>query len=1233
MRRFLRVLTLVTAALALLVVTAPFMPWSTRLLLAGVARFSPLEIDYGSGSLAGELHIVRLAMAGDNLMLELDDLRTELVPACFWRSALCFRQLHAGSLALELLPSSDNEEAPADDVETGDAGLFSIPVRIEAEQLSVQSTRVAWSDGEWRQGPMLARVEVGGPHVDVIEATVSDAYLELREGDIPPPTSAMVELPDIELPLDLAVDHLLVQQLQLNVYGQAQVLQSVELQGDWRKARLRLASARIEAAPWGSLTLDGQVRLQQTWPLDLNAALLLDEPAGWDALHGRKLALYAGGSLADLTVDAVSEGDQTFTVSGQLNALDRTLPFTAAVEAMWREPLLLSSLVDTPPPLADIMLHSPLAATFSGTLQEQAVELTAAARGLGYSEMSLDLLARHREGQLSIARLALRDPQGNNALDGNGSLSLISPYEGTLSLRSPGFDLPEVGEYASGRLAGAVAVSAAVSDTAWWVAVRDADLQGEVNALPAHITGFAGLDSDLALAPSNLQAEVNRARLSLQATGESGKSGRLNMRIDDLGLWLPGNRGQFELTASLGELDGDVDLVGSLRGLGLSGIEVATGQVSGRYRPQENDAFSLEVSLAEASLGELALGTVFLGVEGTADRQALSLEMTGDLEGEVKLAGTPVGDDWRGTMAPAVILASGDAWLLDDAVDLAWSRKAQEVTLAGHCWRQGRTRICPGKLQLGERGMASLEIEGDLSFLAGFYPEEMEVQGSLDLNVSAAWTPDGPLVLEGHSNSRNVRITRNFGGGEQATIAWDRADAILEQRAEGLYLEGAVEREGIRVIALELLLPPDTGTGELSGEVRLDDLRLAALAPLMPRLAELQGTLSGSVALGGTLASPVANGSVSLRDGRVGVVGNPTPLESLDMTLQLAGDRGSLTGTGLLGGGPVALDGQLSLRPGLRLEMKVTGERHRLLLPPGTEMLISESLLLVVEGNLLDISGDIVVHEGQLEYERLPEGSVAVSGDVVIVDYAGNVLREEQPFDTRLDIRVTMRDRFEVAVGGLRATVGGDLQVRQSRGQPVQLFGSLNVIGGELTAYRQRLLIQRGTIAFTGRVDNPELNVRAEREIRSENVSVGVELLGTLEAPQMRVYSDPAMSQSEAMSYLIRGRGMDAGAGLDGAALALSMGADLVNSSGVLSGFERLPGISQIRLGAEGTADDTAATVSGYVGERLYVAYGIGLYEPITVLTARLYLSARLWLEVVSRLENSLDLYYSFDIR
>lgn len=116
------------------------------------------------------------------------------------------------------------------------------------------------------------------------------------------------------------------------------------------------------------------------------------------------------------------------------------------------------------------------------------------------------------------------------------------------------------------------------------------------------------------------------------------------------------------------------------------------------------------------------------------------------------------------------------------------------------------------------------------------------------------------------------------------------------------------------------------------------------------------------------------------------------------------------------------------------------------------------------------------------------------------------------------------------------------------------------------------------------------------------------------------------------MSYLARGRGLDSGAGADGTALALSVGADIVNRSGIVREINRLPLISDVAFGASGDDDDTAATVSAYVGNRIYLSYGIGLYEPINILTARLYLQSRLWLEVVSSLENSLDLYYSFDI-
>jgi autotransporter translocation and assembly factor TamB len=296
-------------------------------------------------------------------------------------------------------------------------------------------------------------------------------------------------------------------------------------------------------------------------------------------------------------------------------------------------------------------------------------------------------------------------------------------------------------------------------------------------------------------------------------------------------------------------------------------------------------------------------------------------------------------------------------------------------------------------------------------------------------------------------------------------------------------------------------------------------------------------------------------------------------------------------------------------------------------------MQISEELQLAMTGAELDITGRVIVHRGILEHERLPEDSVGLSGDVVEVDLAGNALNESSNFLTRIDIALLLEDKFKVVGDMVNATLGGDLQLLQVPGKPLQLFGNLNVIGGELRAYQQRLRIQRGTVSFSGPPENPELDVSAQREIPADKVVVGISLRGSLEQPQLEIFSDPAMSQADTMSYLIRGRPVDTGAEADGIATALSLGTGLVNETSLVTELNQIPGISNLAFGAEGSAEDTAATVGGYIGERLYLSYGMGIYEPINVLTARLYLQTRLWLEVVSRLENSVDLYYSFDIK
>jgi autotransporter translocation and assembly factor TamB len=467
--------------------------------------------------------------------------------------------------------------------------------------------------------------------------------------------------------------------------------------------------------------------------------------------------------------------------------------------------------------------------------------------------------------------------------------------------------------------------------------------------------------------------------------------------------------------------------------------------------------------------------------------------------------------------------------------------------------------------------------------------------------------------------------------GESASLSWESLTANLEQGATGLVLDAAMMREGVRVLTLAVRLPGDRAAA-LEGSLALQQLQLAALRPFLPQLSRLDGDLNGALRLQGTLAEPEVLGELRWSEGALETHANPTELRDVALTVSLLGDRAELLGTAILGGGELELSGDAGFRPEFELSLKLRGEGNRLLYPPSTEAVVSPDLRLRATTAGVVVGGEVRVSSGVLAYEQLPAGSVSLSVDVVEVDYAGHPVAADSHFNLDAEVRVRIRDRFRVQGRDLNVIVGGDLSLQQLSGRPPQVFGNLNIVGGEFRAYGQRLLVRQGRISFTGLPENPELNLRAEREIPADDVRAGVLVNGTLEEPQITLYSEPALSQTETLSYLVRGRGMDSGAGADGTAMALSVGTGLVNQSGIVEGLNSLPGLRNVEFGAEGSEDETAATVSGYIGDRIYLSYGVGLYEPVNILTARLYLQARLWLEVVSRLESSVDLYYSFDI-
>jgi len=1218
------------AALLLLLGVAPFTEIGTAQMVRLVDRFTPFDLEYGGGRLGSEFHLHYLSLTTEDIELHLENVRAHIIPACLWRSALCFAQLDVQALTLDVLPSEEDGESqsPAD---PEPKELLDLPVAAETDSLRVGSAIIRWPTGRWEQGSLQAAVHIGGHSIDVLHAVVQGALLGL-DGDSAEERGQPLSLPSIDLPLQLSVDDLQLHSPSFEVSGTKQQFDRLQLKGRWRNRDLQLQELVIEAPEWPDLKASGGLRFEEDWPLDLAAELRFPEKVQWQNLPGHIVSTKLSGDLKQLEVIAAASGELEFSLGGTVQLLQPDLPFEITLESHWKDRLPLADLLALSGPLEELELISPATLHTRGTLLQQSFELRGGAAGLGYEELAIELTGAQGEGVLYVENLSLLDKEKLNTLHASGELSLAPQPHWSFTIESGGMDLPKLSDYAVGRLAGRLELSGKASDSAWQLSIGNTDLRGEVNGLPALVSGYAALDSELKIGASDLVGEVNGARFLLSSRGQAGEQGQLSLSIDDLGRWVSGGRGSIVFDASLAGISSEVRFKGSLDSVELAGLSLERGKLSGFYQPDQEQQFLLDALISEVALQGVELDSVHLRAGGDAAQQRVTLDARGDYQGQLSLAGAFAGENWRGLLSSSAVQSPQGIWQLDKAAPLTWSARDGKLTLAGHCWLNGRTDVCPGQFQLAGRGTGSLKVTGEMDFLAGLFPDEVDISGEINLEAEVAWGAGEPLVLNGRSDSRDVRITRHFGVGEQATVTWERAEVALEQREQGLYLAGNMIADDLRKFSITVLLPEDRETGVLEGELDFDRLQLATIAPLIPELSTLEGEVQGKVQLGGSINKPVARGNIGLKGGRIALPGNPTELESLDLSVDVQGDRAMVSGSGLLGGGEVSMQGSLLFAPELRLEMAVSGDKHQLLFLPSTELLVSENLQLVATPGLLDVSGEVLVHEGTLRHEELPEGSVAVSSHVVVVDYMGNVIQEERPFDTRLNVWVRLEDKFLVEGGGLRATLGGDLHVVQEPSQPLQLFGSLNVIGGELTAYRQRLNIKRGTISFAGTPGNPEFNVRAEREIRGDNITVGVELLGTLESPEMNVYSDPVLEHSEAMSYLVRGRGLDSGAAADGTALALSMGADVVNQSGVLSGLDRIPLINQVQFGSEGSADDTAATVSGYIGDRIYIAYGIGIYEPITVLTVRLYFSARMWLEVVSRLENSVDLYYSFDI-
>ena len=1203
-------------------------------LLQVLEQVLPIEINYGSGSLSDRLYLERLRLETDGIQIELTGLVTQVDPICLLRVTICLSEFQASKLDIALLESSEPAvETKPDLHDQNVAELIAFPVALEIESLDADAVLVHWSAGEWRQRSTRGRVHISGSVIKVFSGMIIEPQLVLQKmtdeniADIDPTV-----LPSVDLPFELLVDELTLIEPSWDFYGAQYRQDSIILAGRWLNRVLKMTRLDVSSRDLGELALHGELAFEDDWPVQADVKIDLAQPSILPDLFGQRLTIDVQGSLASLAMQLTSAGDIKTVVDAEVNVLGAELPFSATLTATSNVAVRLADLDVVPDFFPDVELEFPVVASVSGTASSQKFAMQAVAAGKDYDALALSLEGEHEAGKVLIRQLSILDGTAENALHASGEVVVADAVTWSIQLQSDGVDLPNVIDAVEGRMAGILQLSGEMRAAHWAVSIRDVQLDGAINGLPAHISGFAGINSEMRLLRSELDAELNGAKVSLRSGGAVDDVGRVKLSIDDIGRWQAGDQGQVQLEALILSKAKQFQLSAEVQDIVWRGLTLHTGAVAGEYRLDANQPFSLDVALADVVFGDVELSSVSLSAQGDATQQSVSVLSAGDFVGEWVLTGTRKGPLWEGILKPTQLQTALGLWQLSDPVQLVWSDATEQLALDAHCWRNQYANLCSDQWLLGARGRGSADMSGDMKLFADLLSSDLDMQGAMEFEVEASWDQGGEIVATGKAQARDVTVTREIPEEQNAIVGWEAGDASFTYDSDGLQLDLGLQHEGREIADVKLQLPADRNTA-LAGSVRFDRLQLTTFTRFIPAVSTLLGEVTGKLSLSGTVDQPMGYGSLSLSNGGLLLADNPTELDRLDLTFDVRGDSAKIQGSGLLGGGELALSGELKTRPRLSMALSVDGHKNTILYPPSAQLQVSESLQLRLGQDLLAIRGDVIVHKGSVQLEELPQDSVSISASAVEVDYAGNVLQEKLPFKTRMNLKIAIKDKLKVASSVFQTTLGGDLNAQQRPGHPLELFGNLRTIGGEVYAYQSHLQIKRGTLSFSGPPGNPTLDLRAERDITAGNITVGVQVQGPLgEDLELDIYSDPVMSQANAMSYLLRGRGMDVGAGSDGAALALSLASGVVNRSSLVSELNSIPGVNNIAFGAQGTENDTAATLSGYIGERIYLSYGIGFYEPINVLTARFYFRSRIWLEIVSSLENSIDLYYSFDI-
>ena len=517
------------------------------------------------------------------------------------------------------------------------------------------------------------------------------------------------------------------------------------------------------------------------------------------------------------------------------------------------------------------------------------------------------------------------------------------------------------------------------------------------------------------------------------------------------------------------------------------------------------------------------------------------------------------------------------------------------------------------------------------------------VTGNLEGDLTASVAPDKALTADLRVAPVNLALTHSENGVERR-ITVDSTSLTGRVGADGLHTTLAAQfNQGAARLAtltgrLDLprytrvgdSLPPQPLTGRLDG--RVSDLSFAKA--FTPQVDSLAGRVTLDAALSGTMGSPRITGGITADS----VAAHLPALGVLvhDLNLRAVGnDAGTFTLDGRMASGPgtLTIKGTSPVFPSIRhpAHLTLASQQFEVINTDQAHVLATSSLDVTLDGSLITVNGSVALPLAHVELAEIPVFAVPPSDDVIFTDTLGGTQVQRQ--DVAAHVRVTLGDSVSFKGFNFTASLGGQIDVNELPGRPTTGTGTIVIKEGHYKAYGQDLTISQGLVRFAGGpVNDPGLSIRATRTAE-DSVVAGLQIAGTLKNPDVTIFSTPAMSQNRALEYIALGHPLnEERSGPQGSLMSKAVSSLGLRGGNLLAKtLGRGVGLDEARIETKGDLQQASFVAGRYLTPNLYVSYGIGLFDPVSVLKLRYVISSHWTLQAERGEAVGADVFYKIE--